>query len=162
MWAVLQAFSGEGYWSRDPTTAETWAMILLSFNHAAKAIMSWTFPATNTLNHAHAAFSKTATKAPVSTFLLNSEPVRVTMKGEQLLDVSYWTSGSQVMVGFVNLAYIGNKGSVSIDVPLNISKLTSQPWGSLTWSVSQQSDNNTRLTVHGLSGLDTSIVILDV
>ena len=37
LWSVLQAFSGEGYWIRDPTTKETWAMILLSFNHHAKA-----------------------------------------------------------------------------------------------------------------------------
>ena len=159
---MLQAFSGERYWTRDPTTAETWAMILLSFNHAAKAIMSWTFPATNTLNDAHAAFSKVATNSPVSTFLLNSEPVQVNAKGQPLLDIAYWTSASQIMVGFVNLAYLESDGSASIDIPLNATRLASQPWGSLTWSLSQQSSENTILKVQGLSGLDTSIVILDI
>jgi hypothetical protein len=135
-------------------------MILLSFNHAAKAIMSWTFPATNTLNDAHAAFSKVATKSPVSTFLLNSEPVQVNVKGQPLLDVAYWTSASHIMVGFVNLAYLESHESVSIEIPLNATKVASQPWGSLTWSLSQQSGENTLLQVQGLGGLDTSIIIL--
>jgi hypothetical protein len=162
LWSVLQAFSGERYWSRDPTTAETWAMILLSFNHMAKAIMSWTFPATNTLNKAHAAIAKVATKSPVSTFLLNSEPVQVDMKGQRLLDVSYWISESQAMVGFVNLAYLESDESVFVELPINVGKLASQPWGSLSWSLGGRSNESTVLKAAGLNGLDTSILILDL
>ena len=76
LWAVLQAFSGEGYWSRDPTPEETWAMMILSFNHGAKGIMSWTFPASGALQVAHGQMAKVATVAPVSTFLLGAQPVR--------------------------------------------------------------------------------------
>jgi len=98
--AVLQAFSGEGYWSRDPTPEETWAMMMLSFNHGAKAIMSWTFPASSSLEQAHGAMAQVATVAPVSTFLLGTQPTPIKVKGHGLLDVAYWVVGTQVMVGW--------------------------------------------------------------
>ena len=162
LWSVLQAFSGERYWSRDPTTAETWAMLLLSFNHKAKAAMSWTFPATDTLNKAHGAFSKVATKAPVSTFLLNAEPTKVIVKDQQLLDVAYWIFEDQIMVGFVNLAYLGSDEAMSIELPTGASALAEQPWGSLSWIVQPQLNDSTVLKASGLDGLDTSIIILEM
>ena len=162
LWAVLQAFSGEGYWSRDPTTQETWVMILLSFNHMAKAVMSWTFPSTTTLDNAHGAFSKVATVPPVSTFLLGADPIKIKVKRHSLLDVSYWKLESQIMVGIVNLDYVDSNGTVSIDLPTSVSRVASQPWGSLSWSLSSSSNVSSVLSSYGLDGLATSIVILDM
>jgi hypothetical protein len=161
VWSVLQAFSGERYWSRDPTTDETWAMILLSFNHAAKGVMSWVFPPTQTLSKAHAAFAKVATKSPVSTLLLSAEPTAITAD-DQLLDVSYWTLGDQLMVGLVNLAYVGSSKPVSFQLPVNVSKISTQPWGSLSWSIVNESSGSSTLKVSGLMGLDTSLIMLSV
>ncbi|KAK3708027.1 hypothetical protein LTR37_011720 [Vermiconidia calcicola] len=106
IWAVLQAFSGEGYWDRDPTMKESWAMMLLSLNHGAKAIMSWLFPTTDPLSAAHAAFAKVATRAPVSSFLTSTQPTRIAPEGGSLLDVAYWGVEKQVMVGLSPFSYL--------------------------------------------------------
>ncbi|KAK4959093.1 hypothetical protein LTR10_003892 [Elasticomyces elasticus] len=158
LWAVLQAFSGEGYWSRDPTPGETWAMMVLSFNHGAKGIMSWTFPTSETLGVAHGAMAKVATTSPVSTFLIGLPgPTMVRVPGNELLDVAYWVLDTQVLVGVVNLDYVAQNRTIVIDLPLTISSLASQPWGSVNWAV-----GNGTLTAHGLAGLMTSFVVLDM
>ena len=162
LWAVLQAFSGEGYWNRDPTTKETWSMILLSFNHRAKAIMSWQFPASHSLNKAHGAFAKVATVPPVSSFLLDAEPQEVKVKGDPLLDVSYWKYENQVMVGIVNLDYADTHKKISITLPVHASHIKGQPWGSLSWTLSSVGNSSTEMSVYGMDGLTTSIVILEL
>ncbi|KAK4540455.1 hypothetical protein LTR36_009201 [Oleoguttula mirabilis] len=157
LWAVLQAFSGEGYWSRDPTQQETWAMMVLSFNHAAKAVMSWTYPASASLEQAHAAMAKVATVPPVSTFLLGARPTSIKMKGHDgSMDVAYWVLGQQVMVG-VAMDYVGYNGSIEIDLPVSVRRVASQPWGLLDWVVV-----NGTLTVCGLAALATSFVVFDM
>ncbi|KAK5712957.1 hypothetical protein LTR17_017797 [Elasticomyces elasticus] len=158
LWAVLQAFSGEGYWSRDPTPEETWAMMVLSFNHGAKGIMSWTFPTSETLGEAHGAMAKVATTSPVSTFLIGvPKPTEFSVPGNELLDVAYWVLDKQVLVGIANLDYVAQNRTIVIDLPLAISSLASQPWGSVNWAV-----GNGTLTAHGLAGLMTSFVVLDM
>ena len=162
IWSVLQAFSGEGYWIRDPTPMETFVMILLSFNHMAKAIMSWQFPSSAILNEAHSAFAKVATAAPASHFLLDADPVILDLPGETLLDVSYWILDNQVMVGFVNLDHADSNRTVRIELPVSVRRITSQPWGSLAWTLNDGANNGSVMSICGLGGLATSVVILDL
>ena len=157
LWAVLQAFSGEGYWSRDPTPEETWAMMTISFNHRAKGIMSWTFPSTKSLNDAHGQMAKATTVAPISTFLISGQPTAVKIKGNPLIDVAYWKMGNQMMVSVADLRYTPSNKVIEIPLPAKASKIASQPWGSLGWSLS-----GGVLKTQGINGLATSIVILDI
>lgn len=156
VWAVLQAFSGEGYWSRDPTPEETWAMMVLSFNHGAKAIMSWTFPASSSLEAAHGEMAKVATVPPVSNFLMGGHPTLVKVEGHALLDVAYWSVDNRTMIGVVNLDYSRDNGTIKIDLPVAVSRIASQPWGSLSWAV-----GNGTLTTYGMAGLATSFIVVD-
>ncbi|TKA79452.1 hypothetical protein B0A55_04226 [Friedmanniomyces simplex] len=158
LWAVLQAFSGEGYWSRDPTPEETWAMMVLSFNHGAKGIMSWTYPTSESLGEAHGAMAKIATVSPVSTFLIGvPEATRITVPGHELLDVAYWVLNKQILVGVVNLDYVSQNSTIEILLPVSVTGMASQPWGSVGWVVT-----NGTLTAHELTGLATSFVVLDL
>ena len=155
LWAVLQAFFGEYYWSRDPTTEETWVMMILAFNHKAKAMMSWTFPTTTVLASAHGEMAKVAASKDVSRFLLGADPVPVT--SDPSLDVAYWSLKEQVMVAVANVENTTTAEAVSIHLPLNVTRIQSQPWGSLSWSLEQHG----KLCTYGLEGLATSILILD-
>lgn len=157
LWAVLQAFSGEGYWARDPTPEESWVMMIISFDHGAKAIVSWTFPASAALEDAHGEMAKVATTSPVSDFLLGAQPIRLHVDGHKLIDVAYWRVGHQVMVAIASLDYGNEGGAIIIELPDSISSFSSQPWGSLSWSIWGNC-----LSVSGIGGLATSIVILDM
>ncbi|KAK3635057.1 hypothetical protein LTR22_019413 [Elasticomyces elasticus] len=120
--------------------------------------MSWTFPTSETLGVAHGAMAKVATTSPVSTFLIGLPgPTMVSVLGNELLDVAYWVLETQVLVGLVNLDYVAQNRTIVIDLPLAISSLVSQPWGSVNWAV-----GNGTLTAHGLAGLMTSLVVLDM
>jgi len=132
-------------------------MMVLSFNHAAKAIMSWTFPASTSLEQAHAEMAKVAAVPPVSTFLIGAEPNRVVVKGHSLLDVAYWVVGDQVLVGVVNLDYASHNGTIHINLPVSVSGMDCQPWGALSWGVS-----NHTLTLYGVAGLASSFVVLNM
>ena len=132
-------------------------MMLLSFNHGAKGVMSWTFPTSDTLAQAHSQMAKIATVPPVSTFLLGAQPTEVEVKGQGDVDVAYWKVGKRIMVGFVRPEYDAGNGKVTIDLPERAGGIASQPWGSLPWTLEGQT-----LTVRGLVELDTSLVILDV
>lgn len=158
LWAVLQAFSGEGYWSRDPTPEETWAMMILSFNHRAKAIMSWDFPTAYSLEQAHADMAKVATIAPVSNFLIGAQPNMLKVRSFPLLDVSYWMIGKQAMVGVAYLDYEGYYGDVTVTLPFIASSISSQPWGAVSWKI----DNAGNLMADGLDALATSFVVLEI
>ncbi|KAK0615919.1 hypothetical protein B0T17DRAFT_656983 [Bombardia bombarda] len=48
-----QSFHGEGYWGRDPTVQEAWAMNALAVNHGAQGFVSWVWPASGELGAAH-------------------------------------------------------------------------------------------------------------
>ncbi|KUI72042.1 hypothetical protein VM1G_07578 [Cytospora mali] len=101
VWAVPQAFSGEQYWSRDPTAEETWAMDLLAFNHGAMARLAWIYPPSDVLSNATARLARVVTVAPVVDFLTGANPpwgsvewsldgsVLVAEGGLQALDTSY-------------------------------------------------------------------------
>ncbi|GAB1739642.1 hypothetical protein NU219Hw_g4588t1 [Hortaea werneckii] len=156
LWAVLQGSIREDYWARDPTIEETWAMQILSFIHKAKAIMSWDFHEVTPLNRAHGAMAKVVTQSPVSDFLLGSQPTQIYAEDLGLLEAAYWRVGDQLMVGIANMDYIGVTESVKFDLPMNASRIASQPWGSVEWELTNKS-----LVARALEGLATSFVILD-
>ena len=155
-WAVPQSFDGDGYWSRNPTVEETWAMNSLSINHGAKGIMLWTFPTEDELAEANAQQAKVLTKDPVLTFLTGDQPKGVVVNSYPLLDVAYWIVGGQAIVGLANLDYTDGNGTVTIQLPFSAMGIASQPWGSLGWSLM----NNT-LVVNSLPALATSLLILN-
>ncbi|KAH9825961.1 hypothetical protein Tdes44962_MAKER03885 [Teratosphaeria destructans] len=157
LWSVLQVFDGEGHWSREPTPEETWVMMVLSFNHKAKAIMSWIFPASEMHELAHGKMAKVASTGLVSHFLLAADPVQIAIPGRPLLDVSYWQVGDKVMVGLANLEYIGINSTVSVHLPMHIRRIESQPWGNLSWSF-----EDGVIVIQGLSALSTSFVVIHV
>ncbi|GAM83774.1 hypothetical protein ANO11243_017640 [Dothideomycetidae sp. 11243] len=157
LWTVAQAFSGEGYWSRDPTPNEAWAMNLLGFNHGAKAVMNWQFPASETLNEANSAMAKVFTAIPVSGFLLDGQPTPVQVVGHEMLDVAYWKCGGQVMVAMVNQDYNDSVAVVRLQLPWPVKRIVSQPWGKVSFQVHEG-----RLELEGITGVATSVVILDV
>ena len=157
LWSVLQAFSGEGYWARDPTAEETWVMMLLSFNHGAKAIMSWTFPTSDVLEQAHGTMSRVASTSPVSDFLLDGQPTRISIPDCDSLDVAYWIHGSQVLISLANLDHESRNDTVAIHIPATVSSVESQPWGSLSWAVCEDGI----LSVSDLQRLTTSLLIVN-
>ena len=132
-------------------------MNLLGFNHNAKAVMSWLFPASNVLNQAHSAMAKVFAVDPVRHFILGGKPKRVHVPGSPLLDVAYWKQGQQMMVSLVNQDYSSSDAVVTLSLPAEITSVVSQPWGNLTWQVS-----NSNLQVEALPGVATSVVIVDL
>ncbi|KAI6868672.1 hypothetical protein KC338_g2699 [Hortaea werneckii] len=131
LWSVLQGSIREDYWARDPTIEETWAMQVLSFIHRAKAIMSWDFHEVTPLNRAHGAMAKIVTQSPVSDFLLGSQPTQIYSENSDLLEAAYWRVGDRLMVGIANMDYVGTTEPVRFDLPINASRIASQPWGSV-------------------------------
>lgn len=163
VWAVPQAFSGEGYWARDPTPEETWVMDLLAFNHGAMARLAWIYPPSDVLSNATAKLAKVVTVEPVVDFLTGANPVLVQdgRSGDGALDAAYWSTGDSskgVLVGVVNAVNSTSVAPVQIPLPegLNVSKVASQPWGSVDWSL----QGSTLVAEGGLEALDTSYVIL--
>ena len=161
VWAVPQAFSGEGYWARDPTAEETYAMDLLAFNHGAKARLAWIYPPSDVLSNATAALARVVAAPPVAGFLTGANPVLLLdgRAGNGSLDVAYWSlgGGDGVLVGVVNPVNSSAAAPVQIDLPrgLNVTAIVSQPWGSVGWSLDGSS-----LVADGLQALDTSYVVL--
>lgn len=162
VWAVPQAFSGQSYWSRDPTAEETWAMDLLAFNHGAKGRLAWIYPPSVVLGNATSLLAKVVTVAPVVDYLTGANPVLLQdgRAGNGSLDVAYWSSPDVegVLVGVVNPVNTTVSTSVVISLPegLNVSGISSQPWGDVLWTL----DGSTLVSANGLAGLTTSYVVV--
>lgn len=161
VWAVPQAFSGEQYWSRDPTADETWAMDLLAFNHGAKGRFAWIYPPSAALGNASSQLAKVVTVSPVMDFLTGANPVLVSdgLAGNGTLDVAYWSRpGQGVLVGLVNPVDVTLTSAVQVALPggLNVTKVASQPWGNASWAL----DGSTLVSSGGFAALGTSYVIL--
>ncbi|KAJ4407661.1 hypothetical protein N0V82_009863 [Gnomoniopsis sp. IMI 355080] len=164
IWAVPQAFSGEQYWSRDPTAEETWATDLLAFNHGAKGRLAWLYPPSAVLGNASAQLAKVVTVSPVVDYLTGANPVLVqdatTASGNSSLDVAYWSpSGQGVLVGVVNPVDSPAAAPVKIALPggLNVSKIGATPWGNTSWSF----DGSALVATGGLAGHATSYILLE-
>lgn len=157
LWAVPQAFDGNGYWARNPTVDEAWVMNALSLNHGAKGIMSWIYPPVPELATAHSEQAKVVTVSPVLDFLTGAQPQRIVVAEHPLLDVAYWVVGGQALLNVVNLDYAATTATITVTLPFKAMRIASTPWGIVDWSLRGNS-----LTVTGLAGLATSMVILDM
>ncbi|KAH8897172.1 hypothetical protein GQ53DRAFT_679815 [Thozetella sp. PMI_491] len=157
VWEVPQSFSGEGYWSRDPTPQEVWVMDILSFNHGAKGRFSWIYPASDIINDAAAQMAKVVTVSPVMDFLTQANPVLVedaTKTGG--VDVAYWKlDAGKLMVGVANP---NNETLASFEVilPIDGCEVTGTLWGDVSWSTS----GGKLVAEGGLPALGTSLVTL--
>jgi len=87
--------------------------------------------------------------------LIGAQPVRVIVPGHELLDVAYWTVNGTTMLGFANLDYADSSEEITIELPMSIGGVTSQPWGSVDWVI-----EDGKLSASELKGLATSFVIL--
>ncbi|KAL8343771.1 hypothetical protein RB601_004336 [Gaeumannomyces tritici] len=138
-----QSFSGEGYWPRDPTPAESWAMNVLAFNHGATGIVAWVYPASDVLAAAHGRLSRVVASPPVVDFLVGAgdnggpHPVAVPGLGADEIDVAYWTAGGggggdgRLLVAVVNPSATDDRvGDVVVRLPRAAARIDAVPWGS--------------------------------
>ena len=151
-----QSFHGEDYWFRDPTVDEEFVMNALAFNHGAKSIVSWVYPASDILSEAHGALSRVVTQSPVVEFLVgaNFQKIEVDLQDYEVVDASSWVVGNQVLVCIVNGGYVDINEPVTVPVS-NATSIVSMPWGNVTWELVDQ-----ELRVASLPALATSILIL--
>ncbi|KAK7752183.1 hypothetical protein SLS62_005927 [Diatrype stigma] len=158
-----QAFNGEDYWFRDPTTAEAHAMNALAFNRGITGAFAWTWPGSSELFAAHTEMAKVVTRTPVSGFLFGGRPEKVIVddgdgKGALgLVDVALWRGDGQVLVSVVNGANEDIEGNFALALPVTPSAISKIPFGGLAWQVL-----DSKLTVEGLPAMSTSFIILDL
>ena len=163
-WIVPQSFSGEGYWSRDPTPGEIWAMNTLAINHGAKGIVSWTYPTQDDLASAHAEQALVFSHAPVLNFLTGAQPQWLATNGTALVDAAAWQVGSQALVSVTTADYNDIHVDVHVALPFAASAVASTPWGNVTWSLVGGGINGSAsvLRTSSLAGLASSLVVLDI
>ncbi|KAK3327262.1 hypothetical protein B0T19DRAFT_157763 [Cercophora scortea] len=153
-----QSFHGEGYWGRDPTPDEEYAMTALALNHGAQGLVSWVYPTSEVLGEAHGAMARVVTAAPVVEFLVGGDrPHRVDVEGG-VVDAAYWVVGGRVLVCVVNGGYVDVGGRVEVPVPVaGGMSIAGTPWGNVKWRL-----EGGKLVVDVLPALATSLVILEV
>ncbi|KAI1206862.1 uncharacterized protein F4807DRAFT_437494 [Annulohypoxylon truncatum] len=153
-----QAFYGEDYWFRYPTTAEAFVMNSLAFNRGVAGTFAWTWPTSQELFEAHSQMAAVVTNAPVRDFLLGGQPDGNTnVADEPLVDVAYWVKGGQMMVSVVNGASDDLTGPVTLGLPVTAASISAVPFGGLPWGLSDG-----QLTIETLPAMSASFVILDL
>ncbi|KAB5576030.1 hypothetical protein GE09DRAFT_1265510 [Coniochaeta sp. 2T2.1] len=146
-----QSFSGEGYWGRDPSPEEEWAMVLLAVNHGAKGMVSWVWPASSVLGEAHGELAKVLTREPVVGFVVGGDGGRRVETGTEGVDVAVWKRGGKVLVSVVNGGY-GDVGRVEVEVR-GARGIASVPWGDGSgWRL-----EGGKLSVDRLKALETTL-----
>ncbi|KAI1452374.1 hypothetical protein F4805DRAFT_30648 [Annulohypoxylon moriforme] len=153
-----QAFYGEDYWFRYPTTAEAFVMNALAFNRGVAGTFAWTWPTSQELFEAHSQMAAVVTNEPVRDFLLGGQPYGNTNAADEpLIDIAYWVKGEQVMVSVVNSAYHDVQGPLSVGLPLDAASISAVPFGGLSWDLSDG-----KLTIETLPAMSASFIILDL
>lgn len=153
-----QSFHGEGYWARDPTPEEEWAMVLLAVNHGAKGIISWVWPVSDVLGAAHGELARVLTAGPVVDFVVGGDSPRGIDVGVEGVDVAYWVVGGKMLVSVVNGGYDDVSRAVTVALPGRVKGIASVPWGAENgWTV-----DGGKLTVPSLKALSTTLLVLDV
>jgi hypothetical protein len=150
-----QSFHGEGYWARDPTPEEEFAMNLIAVNHGAQSIISWVYPAAEVLSVAHGKLAGVVTKAPVVDFIVaNDRPHHVGVAASPDIDVAYWVRGKEMLVSVVNGGYNNVTAMIEVELP-GVVSVVSSPWGNATWYLA-----GSKLSTPRYDALETSLVIL--
>jgi hypothetical protein len=162
VWTVPQAFSSPGeYWSRAPTTEESWAMDLLAFNHGAKGRLAWLYPPPDELIEADSQLAKVITVSPVSEFLTESNPVLLQNGSAGGLDVAYWPLHGKALIGVVNPVNT-TIDTITIRLPeqIQVSVIDDEPWGTYSWGILKGKGGAALVTLGSLQGFGTSLIIL--
>lgn len=155
-----QSFHGEGYWARDPTPEEEWAMVLLAVNHGAKGMISWVWPAADVLGAAHGELAAVLTVSPVVDFVVGGDtPHAVAVDGGvPEIDVAYWVVGGKMLVSVVNGGYNDVNQTVRVSLPRKVKGIASVPWGGGNgWTLA-----GGKLSVPSLTALSTTLLVLDI
>lgn len=181
-----QSFHGEGYWARDPTPDESWAMSLVAVNHGAQGLIAWVYPVagsnttTNTtansdvLPAAHGKLAQVLTRSPIVDFIVgNARPTALPQAASHPnLDVTCWRRGDELLVSVVNSGYDDyvaptNGSLLSIPLPEAVwpaanrsyTHIAAVVWGGdkLVWSYA---GNN--LSTRRIPALSTGLVVLSV
>ncbi|SMR51004.1 unnamed protein product [Zymoseptoria tritici ST99CH_1E4] len=139
------------------TSAELWVTVVLTFSRNAKAILLELDTMNRNLTKAYGRIAKAFNAPEVSQLLLSCAPTRVDVDNTSSLDVSYWRQGSQVLVAVANLNRTRTSDNVIIDLPFSARRVAKQPWGTLSWSLT----NGSVLSTYGLDGLATSLLVFD-
>jgi len=151
-----QSFHGEGYWARDPTPDEEYAMNLLAINHGALSIISWVYPAAEVLTVAHGKLAAVVTRAPAVGFIVgNARPKRALVDASLDIDVAYWEKGSEILVSVVNGGYSMLNRTIEVDIPGIKAGSIKVLWGDAQWSAS-----GSKISTSGYSPLETSLFIV--
>ena len=184
-----QSFSGDGYWSREPTPQEEDVMNLLGVNHGSVGVISWVWPASDALGAAHGRLAKVLAAEPVLGFLVRGEgPKRtsgvvvvvvVGVEGEEKagppvdfdvdIDVAYWIdeTGGKILVSVVNSGESKDSDSekkvLEVKVPVNVTGLDEVVFGDFEWKVSSEGGGGGGMfTVGRLGGMKGGMAILKV
>ncbi|SMQ50019.1 unnamed protein product [Zymoseptoria tritici ST99CH_3D7] len=139
------------------TNAEPWVTVVLTVNRNAKGILLELGTTNRNLTKAYGRIAKAFNAPEVSQLLLSCAPTRVDVDNTSSLDVSYWRQGSQVLVAVANLNRTRTSDNVIIDLPFSARRVAKQPWGTLSWSLT----NGSVLSTYGLDGLATSLLVFD-
>ncbi|CAK7224597.1 hypothetical protein SCUCBS95973_005571 [Sporothrix curviconia] len=169
-----QSFHGEGYWARDPTRDESWAMSLVAVNHGAQGLISWVYPVADASNGtnssdilplAHGGLAQILSRSPVVDFVVgNARPTPILVPSLPDLDVACWRRGKQLLVSVVNSGYedyvlhnttrSGPLFHIPIPQDQPYSHIATVVWGDLLWSFAGN------LTVRHIPALSTALVVL--
>ncbi|KAK3945156.1 hypothetical protein QBC46DRAFT_435993 [Diplogelasinospora grovesii] len=176
-----------GYWARDPSPEEEYAMTLLALNHGAQSMISWAYPTTaganqtitNILAPAHGRLARVIATSPVVDFLVGNDrphPISFTEQaGAVQVDAAYWMGGQQALVCVVNGGNVDIHMPVSLSVP-NATGIASTLWisghnstlfngttyGNGTTLPQWNFNSGELIAVNGLPGLSTSLFILSL
>ncbi|OAA58002.1 hypothetical protein SPI_06887 [Niveomyces insectorum RCEF 264] len=185
-----QSFHGEGYWARDPTVTEEWAMVLLAVNHGALGIVSWVYPAADALVAAHGQLAQVlaATTGPVARFVVANDRPQVltaddhssssgggggsggsgnggnvrTSHPADNVDVACWRRGDQLLVSVVNGGDDDYEGPVTIALPTGLAPpgKTFRAIEAVPWGNLTWSWSGTVLSTPSIPALATSLLVL--
>ncbi|EGO60358.1 hypothetical protein NEUTE1DRAFT_75342 [Neurospora tetrasperma FGSC 2508] len=166
-----QAFHGEGYWARDPSAEESWAMVLLAINRGVKGILSWVWPASEELGKAHGRLARVVSSGEgedgvvVGLLVEGRGPEKLQIStGVKGVDAAGWVDkeGEKMLVSVVNTGEEDIEGLVELEVPSG-SRVGKVVWdesggaGDGKWEVKEG-----KLTKNGLKGMGTALVILEL
>lgn len=154
-----QSFHGEDYWFRDPTPAEEVAMNALAFNHGAKSILSWVWPASEALGEVHGQFAEKVARGVVRDMIVLGKPEEVKMKCSEVLDVAFWRGDGEVLLSVVNGGYepINKAFKVPLPQDVTVKQVKDVVWGNGTWSV-----KNGVVRLGPVEGMSTNMVLLQL
>ncbi|CAD6505335.1 BgTH12-00826 [Blumeria graminis f. sp. triticale] len=159
MWATIQLFEKQDYWSRQPSTGEALSMMMLAINHNAKGLTYWLYTTPNDPVIVEAATLGTLFQKPsMLKFLFQTTPIKnLSVKGHQALDSTAWIVENQMLVGIASTSYHDSDDIVTITLPLTAKEISMQAYGNPGFIL-----NGNQLQKSGMKSLEINILILNL